>query len=53
LIDHYKTLWCSNTVENNSEEIEENIAENIDEISYEDLEHILHLLKNRVATGPD
>jgi hypothetical protein len=52
-IDHYKTLWCSNTLQNNSEGIEENISENIDKISYEELEQSLCSLKNSKATSPE
>ena len=54
-IENYKSLWCSNSAQNNNDEpetIPTPLAE-MDEMSDEELEQSLKSMKNRKAAGPD
>jgi hypothetical protein len=53
-IKHYKNLWCTNSPQNDDElEATSTPSEGMDEISDEELEQSLKLIKNRKAAGPD
>jgi hypothetical protein len=54
-IEHYKSLWCSNSPQNNNDEPDTTptpLAE-MDEIPIEELEQNLKSMKNRKAAGPE
>jgi hypothetical protein len=54
-IENYKSLWCSNSPQNNDDEPETTPTPSveIDEISDEELEQCLKSMKNRKASGID
>jgi len=54
-INHYKDLWCTNSLQNDNDDPETTSATStgIDEISDEELEQSLKSMKNRKAPGPD
>src|SRR5215469_5511145 len=53
-INHYKDLWCTNSLQNDNDEPETTSATltGIDEISDEELEQSLKSMKKRKAPGP-
>ena len=54
-IEHYKSLWCSNSPQGNNDEPGNTSipSEEIDKISNEELKQSFKLMKNRKAAGPD
>jgi len=54
-IEHYKSLWCSNSSQNDNDESETTPTPSveIDEITNEELEQSLLSMKNGKAAGPD
>lgn len=54
-IEHYKSLWCSNSLQSNNDEPGNTSipSEEIDKISNEELKQSFKLMKNRKAAGPD
>ena len=53
-IKHYKNLWCTNSPQNDGEpEATLTPSAGTDEISNEELEQSLKLMKNIKAAGPD
>jgi len=54
-IKHYQNLWCTSSPQDDDDEPEATSTPpaGIDEISDEELERSLKLMKNRKAAGPD